>query len=87
MEVVSSDLFMRFFLVDGEYDAAEIDRELISTRLKQDVLDNSGKIHLFVADSVRSFVHIYIYSLLIIYLFITLSDFRPFFFYWAGFLV
>ena len=39
--------------MDGEYDAAEIDRELISTRLKQDVLDNSGKIHLFVADSVR----------------------------------
>ena len=46
-----------FFLVDGEYDAAEIDRELISTRLKQDVLDNSGKIHLFVADSVRSFIY------------------------------
>ena len=75
-----------FFIVDGEYDAAEIDRELISTRLKQDVLDNSGKIHLFVADSVRSFIYIY-FSLLIIYLFITLSDFRLFFFYWAGFLV
>ena len=38
--------------MDGEYDAAEIDRELISSRLKQDVLDNSGKVHLFVADSV-----------------------------------
>ena len=39
--------------MDGEYDAAEIDRELISARLKQDVLDNSGKVHLFIADSVR----------------------------------
>ena len=39
--------------MDGEYDAAEIDRELISSRLKQDVLDHSGKVHLFVADSVR----------------------------------
>ena len=76
MEVVSSsDLFMRllvFFIVDGEYDAAEIDRELISTRLKQDVLDNSGKIHLFVADSVRSFIYFSVLRL---------------FFYWAGFLV
>ena len=46
--------------MDGEYDAAEIDRELISTRLKQDVLDNSGKIHLFVADSVRrSFAYLF----------------------------
>ena len=52
-------MFIGFFLVDGEYDAAEIDRELISTRLKQDVLDNSGKIHLFVADSVRSFIYIF----------------------------
>jgi ribosomal RNA-processing protein 9 len=40
-------------LADGEYDAAEIDKELISARLKQDVLEHSGKIHLFVADSVR----------------------------------
>jgi len=39
-------------LAEGEYDAAEIDRELISARLKQDVLGQSGKIHLFVADSV-----------------------------------
>ncbi|KZT01604.1 WD40 repeat-like protein [Laetiporus sulphureus 93-53] len=38
-------------LADGEFDAAEIDRELISSRLKQDVLEHSGKIHLFVADS------------------------------------
>lgn len=71
-------MFIGFFLVDGEYDAAEIDRELISTRLKQDVLDNSGKIHLFVADSVRSFVHIYIYircSLFIYLLLFLISDF------------
>lgn len=40
-------------LADGEYDAAEIDKELISARLKQDVLEQSGKVHLFVADSVR----------------------------------
>ncbi|ESK96534.1 rnu3ip2 protein [Moniliophthora roreri MCA 2997] len=38
-------------LADGEFDAAEIDKELISTRLKQDVMEHSGKIHLFVADS------------------------------------
>ena len=39
-------------LAEGEYDAAEIDKELISARLKQDVMEQSGKIHLFVADSV-----------------------------------
>lgn len=38
---------------EGEFDAAEIDRELISARLKQDVLEHTGKVHLFVADSVR----------------------------------
>lgn len=38
-------------LADGEFDAAEIDRELISARLKQDVMEHSGKVHLFVADS------------------------------------
>ncbi|KAF9463213.1 Rnu3ip2 protein [Collybia nuda] len=37
-------------LADGEYDAAEIDRELISARLKQDVMEHSGKVHLFIAD-------------------------------------
>lgn len=37
---------------EGEFDAAEIDRELISDRLRQDVLEHSGKVHLFVADSV-----------------------------------
>lgn len=40
---------------EGEFDAAEIDRELISARLKQDVLEHSGKIHLYIADSVRIF--------------------------------
>ncbi|KAF9812679.1 hypothetical protein IEO21_06066 [Rhodonia placenta] len=35
----------------GEFDAAEIDRELISARLKQDVMEHSGKVHLYVADS------------------------------------
>lgn len=39
-------------LADGEYDAAEIDKELISARLKQDVLEHSGKVYLFIADSV-----------------------------------
>ncbi|KAG5649951.1 hypothetical protein H0H81_001362 [Sphagnurus paluster] len=39
-------------LADGEFDAAEIDKELISARLKQDVLEHSGKVHLFIADSV-----------------------------------
>ncbi|TFY80355.1 hypothetical protein EWM64_g3654 [Hericium alpestre] len=38
-------------LAEGEYDAAEIDKELVSARLKQDVLEHSGKIHLFVADN------------------------------------
>lgn len=42
-----------FSLADGEYDAAEIDKELISSRLKRDVLEHSGKVHLFIADSVR----------------------------------
>ncbi|KAH7908232.1 WD40 repeat-like protein [Hygrophoropsis aurantiaca] len=35
---------------DGEFDAAEIDKELISARLQQDVLEHSGRIYLFVAD-------------------------------------
>ncbi|KAL0575191.1 pre-rRNA processing protein [Marasmius crinis-equi] len=38
-------------LAEGEFDAAEIDKELISSRLKQDVMEHSGKLHLFVADS------------------------------------
>ena len=37
---------------DGEFDAAEVDKELISTRLRQDVLEQSGKVHLFIADTV-----------------------------------
>jgi len=51
-------------LADGEFDAADIDRELISARLKQDVLDHSGKLHLFVADSVRDIISSYSFSLL-----------------------
>ncbi|CAK5265719.1 unnamed protein product [Mycena citricolor] len=39
-------------LADGEFDAAEIDKELISARLKQDVMEHSGKMHLLVADSI-----------------------------------
>ena len=49
-------------LAEGEYDAAEIDKELISARLKQDVSEKSGRIHLFVADSVcdrQSFISIF----------------------------
>ncbi|KAI0038624.1 WD40 repeat-like protein [Auriscalpium vulgare] len=38
-------------LAEGEFDAAEIDKELISARLKQDVLEHAGKLHLFIADS------------------------------------
>ncbi|KAI0267393.1 WD40-repeat-containing domain protein [Gloeopeniophorella convolvens] len=38
-------------LAEGEVDAAEIDKELISARLKQDVLEHAGKVHLYVADS------------------------------------
>ncbi|TFK31410.1 WD40-repeat-containing domain protein [Crucibulum laeve] len=38
-------------LAEGEFDAAEIDKELISARLKQDVMEHSGKVHLFIADS------------------------------------
>jgi ribosomal RNA-processing protein 9 len=41
-------------LADGEADAAEIDKELISARLKEDVLEHAGKLHLFVADSVSA---------------------------------
>ena len=42
-------------LADGEADAAEVDKELISARLK-DVLEYAGKLHLFVADSVSALV-------------------------------
>lgn len=39
-------------LAEGEFDAAEVDKELLSARLKQDVMEHAGKVHLFVADSV-----------------------------------
>ena len=51
--LVFSLLYME--VAEGEFDAAEIDRELISERLRQDVLEHSGKVHLFVADSVSIF--------------------------------
>ncbi|KAM6501053.1 WD40-repeat-containing domain protein [Amanita muscaria] len=38
-------------LAEGDYDAAEIDKEIVNARLKQDVLEHSGKLHLFIADS------------------------------------
>ncbi|KAI0061168.1 WD40 repeat-like protein [Artomyces pyxidatus] len=38
-------------LAEGEFDAAEIDKELISSRLKQDVMIHAGKVHLFIADN------------------------------------
>ncbi|KAJ7594357.1 WD40-repeat-containing domain protein [Mycena floridula] len=38
-------------LAEGEFDAAEIDKELISARLKKDVMEHAGKLHLFVADT------------------------------------
>ena len=41
-----------FPAADGEIDAAELDRELIASRLRQDVIEHSGKLHRFVADSV-----------------------------------
>jgi ribosomal RNA-processing protein 9 len=40
-------------LAEGEFDAAEIDKEIISARLRQDVMEHAGKVHLFIADSVR----------------------------------
>jgi len=44
---------LTLYEADGEVNAAEIDRELISQRLQKDLLEHSGKVHLFVADSVR----------------------------------
>ena len=41
---------------EGEFDAAEIDREIIASRLKQDVQEQTGKLHRHVADSVRIFI-------------------------------
>ncbi|TYJ53602.1 hypothetical protein B9479_005750 [Cryptococcus floricola] len=39
---------------DQDYDAADIDRELIASRLQKDVAEASGKIHLFVAAHLTS---------------------------------
>ncbi|WVN91081.1 uncharacterized protein L203_106328 [Cryptococcus depauperatus CBS 7841] len=43
---------------DHDYDAAEIDRELIASRLQKDVAEASGKIHLFIASHLVSFTSI-----------------------------
>ena len=51
----SPDIYRSTFSADGEVDAAEIDKEIISARLKEDVLEHAGKLHLFVADSVSTF--------------------------------
>ena len=51
---VHTTRILSYVAAEGEYDAAEIDRELISARLRQDVLDHSGKVHLFIADSVST---------------------------------
>ncbi|WVR04847.1 hypothetical protein IAU60_001859 [Kwoniella sp. DSM 27419] len=37
---------------EADYDAAEIDRELIASRLQKDVAEASGKIHLYIASHV-----------------------------------
>ncbi|KAF8576776.1 WD40 repeat-like protein [Ramaria rubella] len=37
---------------EGEFDAAEIDRDIISARLKEDVLENTGKLHIFIAEKI-----------------------------------
>ncbi|WWD07391.1 hypothetical protein V865_005489 [Kwoniella europaea PYCC6329] len=37
-----------------DYDAAEIDRELIASRLQKDVAEQSGKIHLYIASHTTS---------------------------------
>ena len=46
---------------DGEFDAVEVDEELISARLRQDMLEQSGNDHLFIADTV-SRVHFIIFN-------------------------
>ncbi|KAF5348897.1 hypothetical protein D9756_009855 [Leucocoprinus leucothites] len=41
-------------LTDGEFDAAGIDKEIISSWLEQDVLSHSGQVHLSIANSYSS---------------------------------
>lgn len=43
-----------FNVGEGDFDAAEMDRDIISSRLKQDVAEHAGKVHLFIADNVSS---------------------------------
>ncbi|KZV79700.1 WD40 repeat-like protein [Exidia glandulosa HHB12029] len=39
---------------EGEVDAAEIDKEILSVRLKQDVQESSGKLSIFIADKLNT---------------------------------
>jgi len=52
---------------EGEFDAAEIDKELISARLKQDALEHSGKVHLFISDAVRRYISTIFFGVLSIH--------------------
>ncbi|KAH9817652.1 WD40-repeat-containing domain protein [Melampsora americana] len=39
---------------DGTFDAAEIDQEIISSRLQQDVLESSGRIHTYLGEKLSN---------------------------------
>ena len=55
-------LEITLYQAEGDYDAAEIDKELVASRLKRDVLEHSGRVHLFIADSVRTFIPFHVES-------------------------
>ncbi|KIJ33535.1 hypothetical protein M422DRAFT_183156 [Sphaerobolus stellatus SS14] len=38
-------------MATGEFDAADVDREIISARLKEDVLEHAGKLHIYIGNS------------------------------------
>lgn len=40
-------------LGEGEFDAGEIDKELLNARLQRDVLDQEGKVYINIADSLK----------------------------------
>ncbi|KAG8822168.1 pre-rRNA processing protein [Serendipita sp. 411] len=40
-------------LVEGEFDAADLDREIISSRLQNDALQHSGRVHVFVGEKLQ----------------------------------
>ncbi|KAG8778173.1 pre-rRNA processing protein [Ceratobasidium sp. 428] len=52
-------------LAGDEVDAAEIDKELLASRLRQDTLQHSGKISLFLADKASNSVILDLNALLI----------------------